>query len=265
MINNINTSRLYIEETHTHTHTLLHPTLHPTPRFSIMLNIAYLLPIVAFWHTITTEIKKHKQDHSVANNMVSAIHCVGYVIQYNFNYNMNYAIHVSIGYYIYDLVYLLRFIYTASATTNHSIKKSTRLSKIFAIHHIIVLYLLYDMLIVENVGHLLYIFNLAEISNLMLYVSCHLHKEYPTHKTVISIAEFIQLVLYFYVRLIRCSIIIYQEQSFFKEYSGVGNCCCVILYVMSVLWAGQLVKKNIANIANIASTTHTKTATTTND
>ncbi len=178
---------------------------------------------------------------------------------------MNYAIHVSIGYYIYDLVYLLRVIYTTSATTNHSIKKSTRLSKIFAIHHIIGLYLLYDMLNVENVEPLSYIFNLAEISNLMLYVSSHLHKEYPTHKTVISIAEFIQLVWYFYFRLIRSSIIIYQEQSFFKEYSVVSNCCFVILYVMSVVWAGQLVKKNIANIANIASTTHTKTATTTND
>jgi len=221
-------------------YTYIHPTL---PRS--MLNIAYLLPIIAFWHTITAEIKKHKQDPGVTNNMVSAIHCVSYIVQYNCNYNMNYTIHVSIGYYIYDLIYLLRSIYTAN--TNHAIKSSARLPTIFAIHHIFAIYLLYDMLILENAGPLPQIYNLAEISNLMLYVSSHLYKEYPTHKYAISISEFIQLIWYSYFRIIQVSVVIYQNKSFFVEYSVVCNCCFIMLYAMSIAWTGKLVKKNIAN------------------
>jgi hypothetical protein len=225
-----------------------------------MLNLLHLLPIIAFWHTITTEIKKHKQDPGVANNMVSAIHCVSYIVQYNFNYNMNYTIHVSIGYYIYDLIYLIRSIYAAN--TNHAIKSSARLPTIFAIHHIVGMYLLYDMLILENAGPLPQIYNLAEISNLMLYVSSHLYKEYPTHKYAISVSEFIQLIWYSYFRIIQVSVVIYQNKSFFVEYSVVCNCCFIMLYAMSIAWTGKLVKKNIVNIA---SWKRNKASITTND
>jgi hypothetical protein len=229
-----------------------------------MLNLLYLLPIITFWHTITTEIKKHKPNTDVANNMVSAIHCVGYIVQYNYNYSynfsMNYAIHVSIGYYIYDLIYLLRSIYATH--TNHAIKSSARLPTIFAIHHIVGMYLLYDMLILENTGPLSQIYNLAEISNLMLYVSSHLYKEYPTHKNAISISEFIQLIWYSYFRIIQVSVVIYQQKSFFIEYSVTCNCCFIMLYAMSIAWTGKLVKKNIVNIA---SWNRNKASTTTND
>lgn len=225
-----------------------------------MLNIAYLLPIIAFWHTITTEIKKHKPNTDVVNNMVSAIHCVSYIVQYNFNYNMNYAIHVSIGYYIYDLIYLIQSIYASNA--NHAIKSSARRPTIFAIHHIVGMYLLYDMLILENAGPLPQIYNLAEISNLMLYVSSHLYKEYPTHKYAISVSEFIQLIWYSYFRIIQGSVVIYQNKSFFVEYSVVCNCCFIMLYAMSIAWTGKLVKKNIVNIA---SWKRNKASITTND
>jgi hypothetical protein len=192
--------------------------------------------------------------------MVSAIHCVSYIVQYNFNYNMNYTIHVSIGYYIYDLIYLIQSIYASNA--NHAIKSSARLPTIFAIHHIVGMYLLYDMLILENAGPLPQIYNLAEISNLMLYVSSHLYKEYPTHKYAISVSEFIQLIWYSYFRIIQVSVVIYQNKSFFVEYSVVCNCCFIMLYAMSIAWTGKLVKKNIVNIA---SWKRNKASITTND
>jgi hypothetical protein len=192
--------------------------------------------------------------------MVSAIHCVSYIVQYNFNYNMNYAIHVSIGYYIYDLIYLIQSIYAAN--TNHAIKSSARLPTIFAIHHIVGMYLLYDMLILENAGPLPQIYNLAEISNLMLYVSSHLYKEYPTHKYAISVSEFIQLIWYSYFRIIQVSVVIYQNKSFFVEYSVACNCCFIMLYAMSIAWTGKLVKKNIVNIL---SWNRNKASITTND
>lgn len=236
-------------------YTYIHPTI---PRS--MLNLLHILPIIAFWHTITTEIKKHKPNTDVVNNMVSAIHCVSYIVQYNFNYNMNYTIHVSIGYYIYDLIYLIQSIYASNA--NHAIKSSARLPTIFAIHHIVGMYLLYDMLILENAGPLPQIYNLAEISNLMLYVSSHLYKEYPTHKYAISVSEFIQLIWYSYFRIIQVSVVIYQNKSFFVEYSVVCNCCFIMLYAMSIAWTGKLVKKNIVNIA---SWKRNKASITTND
>ena len=235
-----------------------------TPLLRSMLNLLHLLPIITFWHTITTEIKKHKPNTDVVNNMVSAIHCVGYIVQYNYNYSynysMNYAIHVSIGYYIYDLIYLIRCIYAADAT--HAIKRSARLPTIFAIHHIVGIYVLYYTLMNETTGPVLQIYNLAEISNLMLYVSSHLYKEYPTHKTAISISEFIQLLWYSYFRNIQGSVVIYQNKSFFIEYSVACNCCFIMLYAMSVAWTGKLAKKNIVNIV---SWNRNKASTATND
>jgi TLC domain len=214
-----------------------------------MLNIAYLLPIIAFWHTITAEIKKHKQDPGVANNMVSAIHCSLYLLQYNFNDKsaMNYAIHVSIGYFIYDLLYILRSIYIA--TINRQPQAQNHVVYVF--HHIIVLYILNDTLTSIYADTLLCAYYLAEISNLTLYTSYHLRKEYPNHKTITVVFDVFQLLWYSYFRIIKTSLLLYYNAPQFFEYTLAGQSCVVIIHTMGILWTSRLIKKNLVNLASL--------------
>ncbi len=214
-----------------------------------MLHIEYLLPLIAFWRTITSEIRKYKDDHAVANNIVCAIHSFVYIIHYNYNYNMNYAIHASAGYYIYDLFYIFQCIRSlSSSSATHQIQQRIP----YIIHHLIGIYLLYDTLISDNTEPLLHAYYLLEVSNIMIYVSYHLHKEYLTYKTVISFAEFIQLLWYSYYRVYLFSNFLYYNQARFFEFSRFSQCFIVILYTMGIMWSCKLAKRNIGNYLAIA-------------
>jgi hypothetical protein len=212
-----------------------------------MINIFFLIPVVAFWRTITAEIRKYKQDHTVANNIVSTIHSLFYIFHYNYNYNMDYAIHASIGYYIYDLFYIFQCIRAASAASSSATTQCVQQRTPYIIHHLIGLYLLYDTLTSDNTGPLLDSYYFLEASNLMLYLSYHLHKEYRAHKTLISFAEFIQLLWYSYYRVYMFSSLVYNDQPRFFEFSRTSQCCIVVIYLMGLVWTCKLVKRNIAN------------------
>ena len=205
-----------------------------------MLHIEYLIPIFALWHTITTEVSKYKHDHGVANNIVSAIHCVSYIAQYTNIPDRNYTIHVSIGYYIYDLLYLLHALYAKKTT---QVKQYT----IYVFHHVFGIYMLYIAVTDEHREPLLYAFFLAELSNITLYLSYHLHKEYPQHGNIIRATEFIQLLWYSYFRVYRYSLILYNDEMQLYNYSFVYQCSLYMIYIMGIFCSVSLVKKNIAN------------------
>jgi hypothetical protein len=214
-----------------------------------MLNIEYLLPLIAFWRTITSEVGKYKHDHTVANNIVCAIHSILYMIQYNYNTIFNYTIHASIGYYIYDLFYIIQCIRASSSSSASSSLTAHHFQKRapYIVHHLVGIYLLYDTLTSYNMDPLLEAYYFLEASNLMLYLSYHLHKEYRTHKTLISFVEFIQLLWYSYYRIYKFSILLYHNQHRFFEFSRTSQCMIVILYTMGVAWTCKLAKRNIAN------------------
>lgn len=216
-----------------------------------MIHIEYLIPLLAFWHTITAEVRKYKHDHAVANNIVCAIHSFVYILHYNYNYNMDYAIHASAGYYIYDLFYIFQCIRASSSASSASSATTHQLQQRapYIIHHLIGTYLLYDTLMSDNTGPLLHAYYLLEASNIMIYVSYHLHKEYRAYKTVISFAEFIQLLWYSYYRVYRFSSLVYNDQPRFFEFSRTSQCFIVILYTMGVVWTCKLVKRNIGNLS----------------
>jgi hypothetical protein len=219
-----------------------------------MIHIEYLLPIIAFWHTITAEVRKYKEHPGLANNMVSAIHCSLYLLQYQFNHDdklaMKYTIHVSIGYFIYDLVYILRCIYIA----NINRQKPPQNHVVYVFHHIIGLYILNDTLTSIYADTLLCAYYLAEISNLTLYTSYHLRKEYPNHKIITVVFDVFQLLWYSYFRIIKISLLLYDNAAQFFHYTFAGQACLVIIHTMGILWTCALIKKNIANIASLTST-----------
>lgn len=226
-----------------------------------MIHIEYLLPILAFWHTITTEVRKYKEHPGLANNMVSAIHCSLYLIQYQFNHDdklaMKYTVHVSIGYFIYDLIYILHTIYKATIKRQPPPQNHV----VYVFHHIIGLYILNDTLTSIYSDSILHAYYFAEISNLTLYTSYYLRKEYPNHKTITVVFDAFQLIWYSYFRIIQISLLLYDNASQFFDYTLAGQASLVIIHTMGILWTCALIKKNIANIASLnykAATASTK-------
>ena len=209
-----------------------------------MMNISYLLPILCFWHTITTEVSKYKQD-APTNNIVSFIHCISYIVHYNYEYNLDYATHMSIGFYIYDLLYILSRIYRTSG--DHNAKNEFKCQTPFIIHHLAGMYVLYSSLSGESQEHILDAFNILEKSNIMIYISYYLHKEYAHYLRLNIFSEFCQLVIYSYYRLFGLSLYIYDNRTQFFRFRYITQFLIIALYCMGYAWSYRLLLKNRTN------------------
>jgi hypothetical protein len=174
-----------------------------------MVNIEYLIPIVCFWHTISTEIAKHTPP-ALTNNIVSFIHCLLFIGSYNYDYNLDYAIHISIGFYIYDAYYL----YLCIVRNKDTLKKHAP----FILHHIAGICILNSTLSSnESYERIRSAYNILEKSNIMLYITYHIHKQYAQYTYLNMAASFIQLLTYSYFRLVELSLYIYTNKLQFRE------------------------------------------------
>jgi hypothetical protein len=209
-----------------------------------MLNISYIIPLICFWITIKNVISKYKNE-LISNNIVSIIHCLLFIACYNYNYDLYYAVHMSIGFYIFDLIFILSSIYN-NWKFQLVQNKFTRYLP-FIIHHIISFYLLNASFQNENKELILYGYNILETSNIMIYITYHLHKEYANYLTLNIISEFIQLLWYSYFRIIQFSLFIYYNKIHFFNFGLVTQLLISGLYFMGVLWSYKLLKKNIKN------------------
>jgi hypothetical protein len=205
-----------------------------------MLNISYIIPIICFWNSILKETLKYKQE-STAKNIVHLIHSLVFILHHNYNYNIDYAIHTSIGFYVYDLMYIISSILKMK-TKNEFIKHFP-----YVIHHLITIYILNASFMIEIKELILYGYNFLEMSNIMLYVSHHIHKEYNDHLEMNAASEFIQLLWYSYFRIIQFFSFVYENKIHFFRFNFTTQTVIIIIYFMGVLWTCKLTKKNINN------------------
>lgn len=222
-------------------------------RLSIM-NLGYLIPIVCFWHTISTEISKYKPP-AITNNIISFIHCVSFILHYNYEYNLGYAIHISIGYYIYDLLYIISSIYKAYMNDDILMKVTAKTEfkrhSPFIVHHIAGMYLLHASLSGESQEHILYGYNILEKSNIILYISYHIHKEYSEYVRLNIFTEFCKLLSYSYYRVFQLFIYIHNNKTQFFEFHFITQTFILMVYCMGFAWSYLLVKKNMNHIQKI--------------
>jgi hypothetical protein len=215
------------------------------------MNIEYIIPLVTFWHTITTEIMKY-QPPAIANNLVSFIHCLSFIGHYNYDYNLDYAVHISIGFYAYDLFFIFSQMYDATKCAHDSaltltLKKHTP----FIIHHIVGMGILYATLTGERREHILGGYIILEKSNIMIYISYYIHKQYADYQRLNSLSEFVQLLFYAYYRLVALLLFIYHNRDAFFQFHFTTQFMILGIYGMGFAWSTRLLQRNIANIANI--------------
>ena len=221
------------------------------------MNIEYIIPIVTFWHTISTEFMKY-QPPAIANNLLGFIHCLSFIGHYNYDYNLDYAIHISIGFYAYDLFFIFSQIHAARARAraktmscdrdlDQTLKKHTP----FIIHHIVGMGILYATLTGESREHILGGYIILEKSNIMIYVSYYIHKQYAEYQRLNGLSEFIQLLFYAYYRLIALSLFLYNNIDTFFQFHFTTQFMILGIYGMGFAWSTRLLQRNIGNIGNI--------------
>jgi hypothetical protein len=216
------------------------------------MNIEYIIPLVTFWHTISTEIMKY-QSPAMTNNLVSFIHCLSFIGHYNYDYNVEYAIHISIGFYAYDLFFIFSQMYAAARAKTMSCDRRETLKKQtpFIIHHIVGMGILYATLTGESREHILGGYIILEKSNIMIYISYYIHKQYAEYQRLNGLSEFIQLLFYAYYRLIALSLFIYHNRDAFFQFHFTTQFMILGIYGMGFAWSYRLLQRNIANIRNI--------------
>lgn len=219
-----------------------------------MVNLLYLFPIITFWHSVASEITKYTSA-DMANNSISFIHCLLYLIHYHYGYNLDDMLHVTIGYYMYDLFYLYRLItnrvYPLSSSSSWSSSSSSIGENVLhgslILHHLAGIYLITETFTSDYKLIILSGYNLMEQSNIMLYVSNYLHNEY-INRHIIIVSDLIYFVWYAYFRVICLSYVIYQNLDAFFELSIMSRSFIILLYCMGFAWSCKLLKQNLANI-----------------
>jgi hypothetical protein len=214
------------------------------------MNIEYLIPLVTFWHTISTEIMKY-QSPAMTNNLVSFIHCLSFIGHYYYDYNLDYAIHICIGFYAYDLFFIFSQIYDTTKCAHDSalaltLKKHTP----FIIHHIVGMGILYATLTGESREHILGGYIILEKSNIMIYISYYIHKQHAEYQRLNGLSDFVQLLFYAYYRLVALSLFIYNNRDTFFQFHFMTQLMILGIYGMGGAWSHRLLQRNIANIRN---------------
>ncbi len=209
-----------------------------------MFNINYIIPFVCFWQTISTEISKYKPV-TVSANICNFLNSIFFIVHHHYNYNLDYVTHISIGFYTYDLLYMFSYIYKANANANANKEFKRHLP--YILHHLAGIYLLHEALTGDIKEHLLNGYNILETSNIMLYISYHLHKEYANYMYLNIISEFIQLIWYSYYRIVYFSLYIYKIKSDILQVCLTTQCFIFAVFCMGVAWSYKLSKKNVKN------------------
>lgn len=205
-----------------------------------MFNIGYIIPIVMSCHLLFLELLKYKKEE-VSKNIIHFIHGLIFILYHNYSNDMVYMTHISIGFYVHDLIYLFATVLKCKDKMGQQIP--------YFIHHIITITILYSSL--YNV-YFLSILNgcyILEMSNMMLYISYHIHKEHKEHKNykLIYATDFIQLIWYSYYRIIKILLFSYGIIDEILEQKASLCIMIFIIYLMGVCWSYKLVIKNINN------------------
>jgi hypothetical protein len=203
-----------------------------------MFKIEYIIPVVMSYHLLFLELLKYKKEE-VSKNIIHMINSIIFILSHTYNNEMIYITNVTIGFYIYDLIYLTRLILKSSNSLKHHAS--------YIIHHILAIKILYSSLYNPYIASTWKGYHVLEMSNIMLYVSYHIHKEYKNNKNLIYIADFTELIWYSYYRIIYLSYFLYSIRNQIYEQTIAIYASVVIIYLMGLVWSYKLVIVNIKN------------------
>jgi hypothetical protein len=191
------------------------------------------------------ELVKYKKEE-VSKNIIHFIHGIIFIAYHNYNIDMIYITHVSIGFYIYDLIYLSTYILKVKDKDKDNDENKINKHAPYIVHHIITVKILYSSLYDPHFLSILKGYYIFEMSNMMLYISYHIHKEYKNNKLLV-VTDFLQLMWYSYFRIIKILLFCYSVRYEIYEQTIISQIMLFIVYLMGISWSYKLVTKNINN------------------
>lgn len=201
-----------------------------------MLHPTHLIPIMAAWHLSFTEISKHKPAR-IGKNINHLMHTLIFLLHYAYNYEMEHAMHVSIGFFSYDIIYM-------------ALHDGIRRNASYILHHGITIYMLHLTFVDPSCAEpIMKGYAILESSNIMLYVSYHVQKEWPDRTAWIQASEFVQMLVYVYYRIFRLTAFMYDMREELRAAGGIVFAMIASLYVMGATWSHRLVMKNVQHYA----------------
>jgi hypothetical protein len=210
-----------------------------------MFKIEYIIPVVMSYHLLFLELLKYKKEE-VSKNIIHMINSIIFILSHTYNNEMIYITNVTIGFYIYDLIYLTRLILKSSNSLKHHAS--------YIIHHILAIKILYSSLYNPYIASTWKGYHILEMSNIMLYVSYHIHKEYKNNNNLIYIADFTELIWYSYYRIIDLSYFLYSIRNQIYEQTITVYVSIGIIYLMGIVWSYKLLGINNKNYRSYVST-----------
>ena len=210
-----------------------------------MFKIEYIIPVVMSYRLLFLELLKYKKEE-VSKNIIHMINSIIFILSHTYNNEMIYITNVTIGFYIYDLIYLTILILKSSNSLKHH--------AIYIIHHILAIKILYSSLYNPYIASTWKGYHVLEMSNIMLYVSYHIHKEYKNNKNLIYIADFTELIWYSYYRIIDLSYFLYSIRNQIYEQTITVYVSIGIIYLMGIVWSYKLLGINNKNYRSYVST-----------
>jgi len=175
------------------------------------------------------------------------MNCLLFIYHHNHDYNLEHAVHIGIGFYTYDLLYIFSRMYKAKTNANANAKEELKRQIPFILHHLAGMYILNASITGESQEHILYAYNILEKSNIMIYVSYYLHKQYAQYVRLNTLSDFLQLLSYSYFRLFQLSLYIYNNRETFFQFQFMTQFLIIAIYCMGLAWTRRLLKRNIAN------------------
>ena len=165
------------------------------------------------------------------------LHTLIFLLHYAHNYEMEHAMHVSIGFFSYDIIYM-------------ALHDGIRRNASYLLHHGITIYLLHLTFVDPSCTEsIMKGYAILESSNIMLYVSYHVQKEWPGRTAWIRASEFVQMLVYVYFRMFRLSAFMYDIREELRA-AGIITCAALAaLYMMGAKWSHRLVMKNAQHFA----------------
>lgn len=211
-----------------------------------MLNIFYIIPLITFWNSVSSEISSHIDNKTITNDIVSAIHCLAYIIHYNYYYNMDYMIHASFAYFIHDLIHIfscLPHVYSVKPRSEYLT------NCVYIGHHLLGLYLLDYVYTSPDKYLLLSAYHMLELSNITLYISLVVSETtYASNFTIMAITELVHLLWYSYIRVFIGTLFVYHNFDYFLQLSRFNQFSMFMLYALGICYTYLLVKRNIDNV-----------------
>jgi len=205
-----------------------------------MLHLTHLIPIMATWHLSFTEISKYKPAR-ISKNINHLLHTLIFMLHYTQNYEMEHAMHISIGFFSYDIIYMVR-------------SDGIRRNMSYIVHHAFAIYLLSLTFIEPSCTEsMLKGYSILESSNIMLYVSYHVQKEWADRKAWVRASEFVQLLWYMYYRIFKLTGFFYQIREEIIMLGICGSAMIAAVYLMGVTWSCKLIIKNVQHVAAMTS------------